>query len=176
MLPSNEGLTTLDRLFIEKYFENDFDEYRAGIACGMSNAVAKVKPFQILAKEAVKFEIEGISKLISEDFRNNTVKTLKKLNSIASSDPRRLFDKEGNIKPLEQLDDETANAVASMEFKMDITTGKHYLKSVKFWDKLAALTAIAKHQRIMTDTGTGVNITINAEEIDKPDNAGQTSG
>lgn len=72
-------------------------------------------------------------------------RTLKEISRIAYSDPRKLFDEAGNIKPITELDDDTAAALASFEVE-ELTVGKGedqkvfgHVKKIKSWDKKGAL-------------------------------------
>jgi phage terminase small subunit len=53
-------------------------------------------------------------------------------------DPRKLFDHRGQVLPLEQMDEDTRAAIASVEVDAVGT------KKVKLWDKRAALDSLAR--------------------------------
>lgn len=75
---------------------------------------------------------------------------LRELARIAFSDPRRLFDKDGNIKPPHELDDEAAAMVAGIEVierELEAKDGKKTVKrkiKVRRWDKRQALRDLAE--------------------------------
>lgn len=75
---------------------------------------------------------------------------------IAMFDIRKLYDNEGNLKPVHQLDDDTAAVVAGIEYQeiVDKTNGdqegqnkalKGYLKKIKLWSKDKQLENLARH-------------------------------
>ncbi len=169
MLPLNK------RQFIKQYLI-DFDPVKAGIRAGMTPEDARKKTLEWLQEEGVKLEIDGICELYRKEFQSNTLKTLRELDIIAHSDIRKLYNPDGTFKGINELDDETAATIAEVRYKRDPVTESNVMQSVKLWDKIAGLTAKAKHQKIMSDVGGGVNITIQAEEIEKPLDAGKTGG
>jgi phage terminase small subunit len=89
-------------------------------------------------------------------------RVMKELERIAFQDIRPIFDSEGNLKPMHQLDDDVAATIASV----DVETrweGKGedavpvYTKKVRRVDKMAALGILARHFKIVGDDNEGVN-------------------
>lgn len=78
-------------------------------------------------------------------------RTLKEIARLAYSDPRALYDDRGNLKPVHELDDDTAATIASVEVEQAFAgRGKKrrlsgYTRKVKQWDKNAALEKAMKH-------------------------------
>jgi phage terminase small subunit len=102
---------------------------------------ADVRVQSIIAEAAQKLaEKSGLS----------VERTLKEIARVAYSDPRKLYDKDGNLIPIHQLDDDTAATVASVKV-VEMAGGaqvggaegvKHvamHTKEIKHWDKNAAL-------------------------------------
>lgn len=85
-----------------------------------------------------------------------TAQIARELGRIAFLDPRKLFDADGNLRPLEQLDDDTAAAIAGIDVE-ELFSGRGeertqtgVAKRVKLWNKreaLADLAAIAGMKR-----------------------------
>ena len=167
-------LPLIKRNFIKNYLI-DFDPYKAGIRSGLSEDDARKKPLEWLQEQKVKDEIDAICELYKKEYQNNVLKTLKELDNIAHSDIKKLYNDDGTFKEIHELDDATAALIQSVEYRTD-AEGVRFIKSVKFWDKIAALQVKAKHQKLLTDVSSGVNITIQAEDRDKPDNTGQSNG
>lgn len=79
-------------------------------------------------------------------------RTLQEMVRLGTSDVRRLFDGNGNLLPISDLDDDTAAAVSAVEVvtkpgEVD-ADGKRtveYVHKLKLWDKNSALEKIAKH-------------------------------
>lgn len=68
-------------------------------------------------------------------------RTLREIARLAYSDPRKFYDSEGNLRPIHELDDDTAACISSVEvdeIKMEHAVIGH-TKKVKQWDKNSAL-------------------------------------
>lgn len=98
-------------------------------------------------------------------------RVLQEVARLAFFDPRKLYDEHGNLKPVHELDDDTAAAIASVEV---VTTYKRgadgemepeQTKKVRMWDKNNALEKAGKHLKLWSgdDAGNGggtVNVVI----------------
>jgi len=69
---------------------------------------------------------------------------------LAFLDVRKIFDADGNLKPIHELDDDTAAAVAALEVE-DATEARGRLRKVKLLDKIRALDSLAKYLKMFTD-------------------------
>jgi phage terminase small subunit len=88
-------------------------------------------------------------------------RTLREIARLAYLNPKRLYDADGNLLPVTELDDDTAAALSSVEVQEefsdepDPTTGKHKIVSrtrkVKLWDKRGSLELAAKHLGLLKD-------------------------
>lgn len=82
-------------------------------------------------------------------------RTLRAAAGLAFSDIRLLFDDKGNLKPIHQLPDSIAFAVAGVEVvKKNITTGDGQIDTihkVKLWDKPRAIEFLLKHFGMLTE-------------------------
>jgi phage terminase small subunit len=90
---------------------------------------------------------------------------LVELARIGRSDPRKLFDADGNLRPIHTLDDETAASVAGVDVTevrskikkvADPDEGEDCLtntveatKKIKLWDKPRALDILARHHGLL---------------------------
>ena len=98
---------------------------------------------------------------------NLTERIIKEYQRIAFFDPRNLFDKDGNLKQIIDLDDDTAAVIASFEvtsmYKKAVETGSQelvseVLKKLKHVDKKGALDSLARIQGMFNDKPL-VNVT-----------------
>jgi hypothetical protein len=108
-------------------------------------------------------------------------RVMLELGRVAFSDVRKLYRPDGSMTPIHELDDDTAAAIAGLEFEermeketreeVDLVTGE--VTQVKDWKpvrtvkvkrfgKDAALTTLAKHFKIIGDEADGVNALANA--------------
>lgn len=78
-------------------------------------------------------------------------RVLKEYARIAFFDPRKLFRADGSPKPIEELDADTAAALAGLEVREEFAgTGQDrvfigYIKKYKLANKLGALDSLARH-------------------------------
>ena len=88
-----------------------------------------------------------IQRLYRDRLRRSDVKAddvVQAISAVAFSDPRKLLDDNGQLRPLHELDDASASAIAQFDVTTD-TDGSTRLARVKTWDKVRALEALAKH-------------------------------
>lgn len=74
-------------------------------------------------------------------------RTLMEVVRLALFDPRKLYDDDGKIKPIQDLDSDTAACISQLEFHA--TSGK--LKRIKVFDKGAALEKLGKYFKLFTE-------------------------
>ncbi len=80
-------------------------------------------------------------------------RVLQELARIGFSDIRALFDESGQLKPVHQLTEEAAHALAGIEVvTKHLGDGEvEYVHKVKAWDKPKALEMLAKHLGLLKD-------------------------
>lgn len=83
---------------------------------------------------------------------------------IAFADIRKAFADDGSMVPINQLDDDIAMAISSVdaETKVERTADKGMrsvttVKKLRMSDRMSALTLLAKHFKLVGDEGDGVN-------------------
>lgn len=111
-----------------------------------SKQTTKAKAAHVLLKKpeiAARIAVlrERLSEfLVSED------SILREFARVGFSDIRRMFDANGNLKNIHDLDDETAASVASVKLKMINASGGEieYVKEIRLWPKHPALDSLAK--------------------------------
>jgi hypothetical protein len=91
-------------------------------------------------------------------------KVMHAIGRIAFADIRRAFDDQGGMVPINQLDDDTAMAISSVdvETKVERTQAQGMrsvtsVKKLRMSDRMSALTLLAKHFKLVGDEGDGVN-------------------
>ena len=96
---------------------------------------------------------ERVSELLERGARRAEIdveRVLRELARLGLSDVRRLVDERGELRPLHELDDDTAAAVASVEI-VSKPGEEAVLHKVKLWDKNTALDKLAKHLGLLTE-------------------------
>jgi phage terminase small subunit len=103
-----------------------------------------------MAKGKVSVRVAELREKAAKRAEITAADVLKEAARIAFSDIRKLFDENGNLKPVSELDDDIAAAVASIEVTEEFAgSGESrefvgYTKKIKFWDKNAALEKLFK--------------------------------
>lgn len=115
-----------------------------------------------LQHPAVRQKVAELNKAKMEAAGITAQRVMQELGRIAFLDIRKLFDAEGNLKPVHQLDDDTAAAVASVDMETHwVGRGENAVpvsvKKVRTVDKMASLNLLAKHFKLVGDEGDGVN-------------------
>lgn len=162
-----EAIAVKEALFVDAYMANGCnaaDAYRAAGYKASNPNVAKVEGCRMLQRPSVQERLEtrraealAASKLTADE-------VLQSLARAVRFDPRKLFNEDGSLKPVHQLDAETADALAGIEvvemaggMKVDVNDGgsgsgdgviSHvpmYTKKVKWLDKNTARDQAMKH-------------------------------
>ena len=127
--------------FIDAYIENGGNATQAAISAGFSKKTGYSIGARLLKNVEVLAEITKRTKELSQKFELTTERTLREIARLAYSDPRKFYDAEGNLRPIHELDDDTAACIASVE--VDEITMEHtvigHTKKLKQWDKNSAL-------------------------------------
>jgi len=144
------------RRFIEEYLV-DLNATQAAIRAGYSERSAVVIGCRLLIKDNIAAELQKLRQKISEKTELTVDRVLLEYKRLALLDIRKAFDKEGNLKPIHEWDDDTAAAIAGVEAE-DIYegTGENRaitgrLHKVKLSDKRAALDSIGRHLGMFID-------------------------
>lgn len=136
------------RKFRAEYLRNGGNGYQAAVAAGYKPGRGAEKAAERLSgevgfKDAISQAAEQAWKIAGLDLN----RTLREVARVAYSDPRKFYDKDGNLIPVNKLDDDTAATVASVEVEQIRKRGRIVGKTVKLkhWDKNAALEKAMKY-------------------------------
>lgn len=132
--------------FVEEYLV-DTNGTQAAIRAGYAARSASVAGARLLANDKVAAEIARRRKELSNSLEITQERVLLEYARVAFYDPRKLFNGNGNLKKIEDLDDDTARAIALTEVvTRSLGEGEvEYVHKVKAWDKLTALGKLAEH-------------------------------
>jgi len=138
-------------LFVEAYVTNGGNATQAAITAGFSEKTAYSAGGRLLkdveiAAEIVRRRAEVIA--AAEKITGITMeRTLREVGRLAYSDVRKLLNEDGSLKAIHELDDDTAAAVASVEFDEIRSEGVviGLTRKVKVFDKNSALEKAMKH-------------------------------
>ena len=128
------------KAFVEAYFANGGNALQAAISAGYAKHSAGVTGAKLLKDPRVLAEVTRRRTEIVANTELSTEQTIREVARLAFSDPRNIVNPDGSIKRLNELDADTAAAVASYEVDKDGVI------KYKFWDKNSALEKAAKVQ------------------------------
>lgn len=137
-----DKLSVKRQRFVDEYLV-DYVGTQAAIRAGYTPRSAGTASTRLLKNDAI---IEAINERLADQRQRSEIRAdnvLNEINNIALFDPRKLFDVNGNPMPIEQLDDQTAAAVAGIdvESRADGTRTAKY----RFASKLDALEKLMRH-------------------------------
>lgn len=144
-------LTKRETLFASEYLK-DLNGKAAAIRAGYSPKSARDQAYKILQRSHVKAHVGNLSRenLVENDIAVSRI--VAELAAIAFFDPRKLYDEDGNLKPIKDLPESVARAIGGVEVTErtinDVTIGKTKLK---INDKIKALEVLAKHYKMFSE-------------------------
>jgi phage terminase small subunit len=152
----SKKLTAKQQRFVDEYLV-DLNATQAAIRAGYSKKTAHAIGEENLRKPEIQAALQERMKARQERTEITQDAVLKELARIAFFDPRKLFRPDGSPKPINELDDDTAAALAGMEVLEEFEgTGKDrvfigYTKKYKIADKNSALTNAMRHLGMLND-------------------------
>ena len=149
--PSGErSLTPRQERFVQEYLI-DLNATQAAIRAGYSAKTAEQQGYQLLQKPSVQAAIAARQKEREQRTAVTADRVLLEAARLALFDPRKLFNDDGSPKGINELDDDTAAAVAGIEVveqfegsgKDRVCVGR--LKKYRIADKNQALEKLFRH-------------------------------
>lgn len=147
--------------FCKEYIACKFNATQAAINAGYSKKTAAEMGCENLRKPHIQ---KYLSELIEKDEKRigldvSRERTLLEIARIAFSDIRKFYTMDGALKPITDLDDDAAAALAGVEVyeekvsdpDADEVVVAGQTKKIKTYDKTKALEMLAKHHKIYTD-------------------------
>nr|WKF58813.1 hypothetical protein HUO10_003314 [Paraburkholderia busanensis] len=138
-------------VFVQEYISNGNNATQAAIKAGWSVKTAAQAGNRALRNAQVKQMLEDHRRRLADELAEKhglTVdRILGEVRRLALGDVRKLFNADGTMKALHEMDDDTAAMVAAVDVQ-EITVGDKsvaQIKKVKLWDKNAALDKAMKH-------------------------------
>ncbi|MBN3853819.1 terminase small subunit [Paraburkholderia sp. Ac-20340] len=154
---SRPPLSEKHQRFIGEYLI-DLNATQAAIRAGYSAATAYSQGQRLLKHVEVAKAIRSEKKARADRMRVTQDRVLLEVARIAFFDPRKLFNSEGAPIPINQLDDDTAAALAGVEVLEEYEgSGEErrfigYTKKYKVADKNTALTNAMRHLGMLKDS------------------------
>jgi len=160
--------------FADKYFET-LNASQSAIYAGFSEDTSRQIGYNLLQREDVQGYIENLR--LEQQSKHGVTKDrlIEEYAKIAFFDIREVFDVDGGLINIKQLDDKSAGAIASIksseEWGEDDNGDKTIvgtLKEVKVFDKIRALQDLGKHLGLFEKDNDQkkANIQINIDSTD----------
>lgn len=142
-------LTEKQELFCQAYMV-DFNATKAAKEAGYSEDTAYAIGWENLRKPEIQARIAQLRAEMGKNFNITRERIAQELAKIGFGNLRAIFDDRGNLKPVEEWDDDTAALVSSIETD-ELWAGAKgereqigVTRKVKQWDKVRALEQLAK--------------------------------
>ncbi len=131
--------------FIDEYLI-DFNATQAAIRAGYSAKTASSIAFTLLRKVEIQEAIVAKQRELAHKAGVTRERIVAEAARLAFSDVRQLFDSDGNLKQIKDLDDAAAAAVAGVELTVAGNGDDVVMtKKIKLWDKNSAIDKLLKH-------------------------------
>lgn len=174
------GLTPKQEAFCQKYIEtgNASEAYRQSYDAGnMKPESVSRKAFELLENGKITAHLETLKARQLKRHDVTIDRVLSEYAKLAFLDIRKAFDEQGNLKPVHELDDNTAAAIAGIDVVENLggmTVSEDgvrridsFTKKVRLSDKRAALSDLAKYLGMFADAGVVVNVNTPLPSQDK---------
>ena len=152
-----DELNAKQERFVAEYIL-DLNATRAAIAAGYSENGASVQGNRLLGNAKIASEIAKRQSKLAQKYEITAERVLQGLASLAFFDIRKFYNSDGSLKPIPELDDETASALCGMEmeeafehFGKGQAKPSGLLKKIKMVDRGQNLERLGRHLKLFTD-------------------------
>lgn len=134
------------KLFCMYYVKNGFHGTKAAEAAGYSKKTATSIASALLAKTNISSYVDALKEDIAFCLGISAVDIAREYQKVGFVDLRKLFNEDGSIKKITEIDVDTASALASFELLELFAEGAQIgnIKKIKMHDKISALDKLAK--------------------------------
>lgn len=140
------NLTAKQQRFVAEYVK-DLNASQAAIRAGYSSVSARNISSNLMTKANIQAAIAERMGKRSERTAITADRVLQELARLAFVDVRKAYNMDGSLKPLHEIDDDTAAAIAGMDMTETASGGESItvLKKIKLIDKKGALELLMRH-------------------------------
>jgi phage terminase small subunit len=156
-LPKTKGLTPKEEIFVRQFIATG-NATKSAIAAGYSAATAGVTGSKLLKKVKIATELAKLREKLFAKLEITAEKVLEGLGELAFFDPRKMFNSDGSMKKITDMDDSTVHALAGMDVEKLF---KHFGKGqaeevgtitkVRLADRGLNLERLGRHFKLFTD-------------------------
>ncbi len=146
-------LTAKQEQFCQEYII-DFNAAQAAIRAGYSEDTAKQIGYENLTKPYIQEYLQELKAKRAEKTQISQERVLQEYARLGFSDIRKLYDENGRLKDVQDLDDDTAAAISSIEVNITKNEDNEFesVKKYKMVDKKGALDSVARHLGMFNDS------------------------
>lgn len=152
-IQSEIKLTDKQRRFTQEY-PIDFNATQAAIRAGYSEKTARQQGQRMLSNVYIQKEIRKYMDGLTEKSGISVIQIIEALKKIAFSDVRKLFNDDGTMKNIKDLDDDIVMAIAGINID-EIVTKKDgfigYSKKIKIDNRQVALEMLGKYLQMFKE-------------------------
>lgn len=158
-MPRKDVINTSEEGFCRAYLRTGIGitAYKEAFDTEATDAAIYVMASRLMEKDKIRLRIDELRAQAAIRSEITIGRVLAEYGKLAFLDIRKAFDINGDLLPISELDDNTAAAVAGIEFE-DVFDGVGrdrtkvgILRKVKLSDKKGALDSIAKHLGMFVD-------------------------
>lgn len=145
-MPKVDGLTEKQKLFCREYMV-DLNATQSAKRAGYSENTAYSIGQENLNKPEIQEYLEKLKRKRDEKVDIKAEEVLREYKRLALFDIRKIYNDNGTLKKISELDDDTAAAIVGLDFDDIILGNKTIGKTtkVKLADKKGSLDSLAKH-------------------------------
>jgi phage terminase small subunit len=122
-----------------------------------------VQAAELLKKPHIAKVIDRERRKILSELDAEATRVIKELARIAFLDVRSLFDKNGMLKPIPQLNADAAACIGSFDFRRTLKKGA--VSKIRLWSKLAALEMLGRWLKMWHGEGGDENERDRLDEV-----------
>ena len=161
--------------FAEKYFET-LNGSESALYAGYSSKTSAEQGYQLLKREDIQQYLSELRKKEAKKHNVTKERLIEEYAKIAFFDIRDIYNEDGNLVNIKDLDSKSAGAIASIksfeEYETDKAGNKNLIgtnKEVRVFDKIRALQDLGKHLGLFEKDNeqkkSEVNINLSKEKI-----------
>lgn len=135
------------KAFVAAYLTNGRNATQAAITAGYSEKTAASQASRLLTDAKISRQVAVVMEKAQAASGLTVERTLQEVARLAYFDPRKLFNHDGTMIPIHEMDEDTAAAIASLEHD-EIMSGDKKVgltKKLKLTSKTAALEMAMRH-------------------------------
>lgn len=145
---SREAVQHKREIFVREYVK-DFNGTRAAAAAGYQANLANRQAYRLLQDPSVQAAVRSVLRGALKKVDASLERTMQEIARVAFSDVRDLFDESGKLRQPHELDDNAAASISGID--VEVNKDGDRVAKVRRVDKMAALTLLARHHKIVGD-------------------------